>query len=637
MPIKVLTVKVLDAETGRPVRAEIRFFFPVAGDYKRRIRHTDEHGRSTVRIPGEKEKITVKVIVRVPTYREFGLGADESSFEVKAGEPREVEIALRRAPSVRGRLVNEEGEPISGASIDLVLSGPDWGSAPHAVALSIVGGNTLREPPPMKTNKDGRFQVLHLHPDQAEEWHARYLLTFHHPRYMMTRVQAVEKLPARDGWIDLKVVMPYGVKASGVVRLPSGKCLPGGEISFMEEDARVERAAKINSRGRFSAPGLMPGRYVMKIKGDACAPFSQDDFDVPADGLRGLAFVVEPSATFRGRFVGERGSTVADQEFWVIDSEARTQQKLVSNTRGRFVVRGLNPSRKFHLEVPRKFEQDYQPSDSPVTIVLGESQTITGTVKVKDTGRAPDAPFHISYHGPGYSTGQDFEAGRDQYELKRVPPGTYELAVYGERWMAETYRVKVPIGGRKRGLPIRLKKGATLSGRIEDAASGRPISGAAVEVRAAVKGILGFYDKKKTETDTEGRFRVRGLGNRPYRVHISHPRYASEVIEGFEIAQGQKAGRLGVGLRRGGKIRGVVIGEDGRPAAELLVKAKFADDRWYPYPLPECLTDRDGKFELKHVPPGKSTVSAENAQKVVEVTDRRTRTVKLTLGRTGSS
>lgn len=624
MATTTLSGTVTNTETGKPIRAEIRFLYQLGNKTRRRIVQTGTDGRFSLRVRGVRDSVYVVIVARAPRYREkiFGMRGQEERVVLQAGEGRVMNVELSPGPTVRGRVTNEEGKPISRVDVQLTLAGPTWCSWPHA-----FGVGDLREPAPIRTDAEGRFMVPHLHVDEAQQRQARYVLTFRHPKYVMTNVQAVEQLPQEGGWIDLHVVMPRGVSAAGKVVLTSGRPLGGGEIEFFVAERRADepccvptrKTARINSRGRFAIHGLEPRTHNVMIHGDHCAPFFQDDLELPAKGPKEFRFTVEPGAVFSGRLVDEHGRPMPGQEL-----RADARAGLCSDKDGRFEIRGLTPRSEFLLRVPRRFEARYRPEDSPVEIVLGEPQSIHGTAREERTSAPPSAPYRLWYRGTGYSAGQDFEAGQSRFELPRVPPGKHELFVVGQDWVAEARSVRVPIGGLKRGLSLRLRKGATLAGQVLDAKSGRPVAGAKVKTRARVPGILCVIDEKGTETDGDGRFRVAGLGERPYFVHVSHPGYASATVDDFEVKPGQRRKRLQIALVRGGRVAGKVVSPEGQPLPQQLVKLSYADGRPHPFPLPEGLTDDEGRFRLKHVPLGELTAHIGDVKRNVTVATGKT-------------
>jgi hypothetical protein len=188
---------------------------------------------------------------------------------------------------------------------------------------------------------------------------------------------------------------------------------------------------------------------------------------------------------------------------------------------------------------------DLFPSD-PIALVAGSSNTLRFTrgggiegVVVDECG-GPVASYLVaveSYVGPATArvpTGQTktIQDPRGAFAWADIPAGRYVLTASSEgRPPARSGLIEVESGRTTAHVRITLGHGAKLSGRILDAVTRRPISGATVTLDAltqtAAQGI------KPARSDDQGSFSLEGAPPGPFSVRVARDGYRARIVTGL--------------------------------------------------------------------------------------------------------
>jgi hypothetical protein len=171
------------------------------------------------------------------------------SEDVNTDSNNPVVIKLSDGGRIKGKVVNDAGQPIKGAKV---------------LALSMAGGTMIQgaylhepfisEDGAVKTGNDGVFVIKHLTPGKES-------IKVIHPDYAYSIVNDIE---VKEGQIteDINVVMPAGGAVEGYVYNPQGKAQPNITLYFQDiyrrSDEKTGRFATVTTdiNGYYRVGGL---------------------------------------------------------------------------------------------------------------------------------------------------------------------------------------------------------------------------------------------------------------------------------------------------------------------------------------------------------------------------------------------
>ncbi|MFN3200961.1 MAG: carboxypeptidase regulatory-like domain-containing protein [Bradymonadia bacterium] len=386
--------------------------------------------------------------------------------------------------------------------------------------------------------------------------------------------------------------------------------IPGVTVRLVVE-GKPHKTTLTNAAGEYTLKGV-PGRpdvLEFSATGYESETFEEPSFPkdprvrwdvemVPAPGLYGRVVVQGPAGTLTpvsDAWVGvRRGGTLSA----TLDRMRRWRSEAATRTdfSGRFALdidtetneTGLWSLEARHAQYGRV--REVIEGAKEVTLVLPGGGYISG--RVVDPEGDPVAEFSVSTSGLVYGVGgpkaQSFEAGTGAFRLGPLSEGKHTLwAVASGFQPGEVKGIEVKVNEETSGVVITLKPSMTLSGRITDFKTGRPVEGALV--RPAEWQSRTLAESVSAYSDENGNYRLPSLPG---------PRTSIVVqAEGYrEVLAGGVAGQPGDQLRRdfamspiedeespGSELtgigavlmrtrEGIYIRElvDGGPAAELL-------------------------------------------------------------------
>jgi 5-hydroxyisourate hydrolase-like protein (transthyretin family) len=252
---------------------------------------------------------------------------------------------------------------------------------------------------------------------------------------------------------------------------------------------------------------------------------------------------------------------------------------------------------------------------SNVDAALAQGGQISGTVIDGTTGRPAQGvsvgAIDNSGNGPVFATTD--AAGH--YTLSGLSPTTsYRVAFYpagGSQLAGEYYpggasletatRVPVTAGQTTPNINETLSQGASISGRVTDAATGYPIGNVGVTLFDAAGRQVYTFNGGSTEAD--GTYHLTNLAPGAYRV-----KFASEGALAFQyyastltLSAGQDVTNIDAALTPGGTLEGVVTdAATGEGLAEVSVGVFDAKGNYVSFGT----TDPSGRYEIAGLAPG---------------------------------
>lgn len=547
---------------------------------------------------------------------------------------------------LKGRVVDEHGEPLAGADI-LVLNSKsyEWVESSERTKATRDDLNALAKG---KTGAEGGFEirgdgypnVLVISQDSmAPTW---FFIEYDEDEFYSLELRTGHSL---SGLVEDENGMPlsqakmllYPIRQRSVINRWSLSVPASG---FFDEKAQKEFES--GEEGLCLLPPLPGGSYRVEILFEgqllSVLPEEIELSQASPDSL--AVFRVAPSWEISGRVLDNIGASVEGVTVTVSgesEKNHRVRRKTRTDREGYFQY-------KMQVEAPITLflkkegyaddvSRSLYPKDFPVHATLYPFGGVEG--KVIDPAGDPVAELLLR----GKWWEENPEENMQEHEGKMVlppfrrlikhdfselaggrflygelVPGFYELVFRSgdfQPWIIKNLEIKpgvVSALGRHR-----LEAGISLTGSVTDS-HGSPVSGAEVKVMKSLYRAQAAEDFSDT-SQTGGGYEMTGLSQGKYYVRAEHPDYAlGEVVELDVDDEALRSGELSQDfvLFQGATVWGVVLDEEGVPAAKAGVSYPKTPGNLFSRESVTC--DANGNFEMTHVPPGEKsfTVSFES-------------------------
>lgn len=520
-------------------------------------------------------------------------------IELEEGRESIAQFTLARAARLRGRVVDEEGRPVS----DAELTGQRLrGGAPLHESFDERGYWYTR------SDRSGLFSVDDA-PRGRLDFRVKAAGFLPHKVDLSAPGEVTVKL-VRGGTIDLHVVDDGGAPFPGARVTAITPHPEGGE--------RVRFRGETDADGRYTFSGLPNGPYRVVAQ---IVPRSEGaahdhvrtvaaDASVEAPGRAVIRLRFEKGRAIVGRVVEEgSGRGLAGVEVSArdtmedppVDRDSDVSYPVsggaaITDTTGRFEIRHLRASS--HRLDPYLDGFTYQgdetltrPGDGTVLLRLRPDPRLKG--RVVDEMGAPLKAFSVGRHTVRS------EDGRFDLAWERDGSGDvlFEAAGY-----AATQKRLPPMEGPGIDLGVVvLARGRTVQVTVVDV-GGRPVRSAQVKVGVPSAEHRWKMDMTVAEgiTEADGIAVLGNVPDTPVQVLVS-----SEVLTSALAALPPETSQLRVALGSGGRIEGIVRNAEGAPVRNVLVTASsFSLFR-------QRHTGADGRYVIDGLPPDEYSVYLE--------------------------
>lgn len=375
-----------------------------------------------------------------------------------AGEESEVDLGvveLLPAVAIEGRIVNEQGAPVSGARV-LVSLLVEAGSLGHRGVGEIRSG------------EEGRFRVPDLARGDVVE------LRVEHAEYG-TRVLSEIIAPTPR---PLEIVLPLRTSLAGRVLDEAGQPVAGAQVLARPEGTRtpmllymastgIDPRGQTDGEGRFEIAEVEPGRLRVIVRANGYQPATRSSIEAPPGArIEGLQIVLESGANVSGRVLDAEGRAV--QGTWVEGPGARQR----TGGDGGYRLEGLVPGRHrisaWHPETDRRATVEIDlgaESLEGVDLVFDPAFSLSGKVTDSSGELVADALIRVwSPDNATVRTGASHEDG--SFRIPSVGDGVYGISASREGLGPSATREVEVRGESVRGLDLTLPEGAVVAGRV---------------------------------------------------------------------------------------------------------------------------------------------------------------------------
>lgn len=385
---------------------------------------------------------------------------------------------------------------------------------------------------------------------------------------------------------------------------PKGSSHTDSKNSSDSNSSELEKRRKARRSGEFdNTPASMSGKVVAA------------DGNAPIEG----AIVSLALRKIDGGLVGQAGQSSAPLTT-TTDSAGRFQ---IENLKpGRYSVsttsRGFKPQSLDGIRVEGGQERD----DVNFALEAG-GHLVTGVVT--DIGGGPvgfafvrarkNGDFSVSaiFRAPLAATSND----NGEYELN-LDDGSYTFEVFHEDYRTE--RKSVAVGGQDRRVDFVLTPGSVIEGVVLRSGDDKPVAGATVTWNKIGQtggfAISGVTMNSSAETDSEGRFALRGLGSGALELRAYAPHASSPEPTIAELSIAETISDVVVYVDEAFVVSGFVVnkGSEKQAASDVMLGAyNVSPGALFAADTPSA---SDGYFEIHGVQPGSYTVGALAEEKL---------------------
>lgn len=334
--------------------------------------------------------------------------------------------------------------------------------------------------------------------------------------------------------------------------------------------------------------------------------------------ITGITLRLDPSVEYLGRVVDPEGAPVSGAEVRIFDAESVEfalsgfATRHVSDDKGEFQFQapdgsilearraGFSPGRAelgFSAQASHRLVIKLAPSST--TEKLG---TIRGVVVDESGVPIPDAAVvaHPIVDNPAAEGARLNPGGSERtdphgaFTLEGLIDGSYSIVASDGDHASATER-SVHTGDA----PIRLvlTGGASLTGRVTDAATGAPIPAISV-VLAKRTGLLSQVEKTATSFDSEGRYTVRHIAAGTYVVTVTAEGYAPSPDREVAIERDTTSD---FSLTRGARLVGEVRDSKTKTPieqAKVSLEGQYGSSQGAAALSPSAVSDKSGHFEV---------------------------------------
>lgn len=509
----------------------------------------------------------INLLVRAPGFLPAGVrGARAPNREPLA-------VRLETAALLRGRVIDEEKQPVPGARLELVVK------TDHPVARLAV------------TERDGSFEI-------SDAPRGSGALDVQAQGFVPIEDLDVT-LPRPQPGSDLILTLERGAVLNGHVSLTDGTPVAGARISAAGSSAFSD------DDGAYAVEGVAPGPAIVSVSHSSYRRFSKEMVIEP--GANQLDVTFGPGVEVAGRIVDERGAPVSGA--WVqLSSQPRgeLEYRARAATDGTFrlspVAQGRYRLRAGHEDYsPAELKRLVLVADEPVgglEMALSQGGAIVGRVLGLKREELAQVAIRAESAGKAYPAALDSEG---RYEVRRLEPGDYLIRaslLAGQRQVQA--RVSLEPGQREVTRDLEFSRRLTLSGQVLH--GDEPLPEAALTLRGNQVAV-----ERSIVTDHQGGFRFEDLEPDTYALGLNHPGQHLVHNENVDLAGDRE---IVIRLRTATVSGRVQNGENGNPVPGALLLLRHDADAEGPEFLISGGTGQDGSFLLSQVPPGTYRLTA---------------------------
>jgi thiol-disulfide isomerase/thioredoxin len=588
----------------------------------------DSAGKITLQFPSQTE--SMRLWVTRASYVSQFVSFGEGDSEKKKPFPKQFEFQLAHGSKISGIVVDESDQPIPDVNVrvGLTVGKPDYSANPQPIinietkAVTDKAGKwSINIAPAKQPGKDVQFRLMFTHDDYISDTE---------PGQLQFQQNLTTSM-LRDG--TARIVLRRGRSVQGTVINTAGDPVTKGIVVWNDSPyfSRSVNETKLDKSGHFKTITLPPGKHPVTVVAPGYMPVRQI---VNVDqSLNELTFALKPGKRLTLKIVDSTGKPVPRA---IVSLQGWRGAKSLYNVRHSNVLNSGIPNRADENGI---FTWDWAPAD-PVTyhirgksgaksitlvatekphlIQLDRPLTVSGTVTDARTGK-PISKFRaipVVEFRPDFLTTsfQNTVTGKDgKYEI------TLDTSIDDRRHLirieADGYRSMLSDSsfGLVEG-PVTqnfsLEPAPARKGKVVDS-DGKPVANASIRIGTPsivpiISNNVSDPQGMPSNTLAGGQFEIAATSE-PTRIRATHESGYAEVLRQPD----EEIGTLV--LQPWASISGRLMQSD-KPVGGETIQFKPIQER----PLGSArlqdsytaLTDENGRFELKQLPPIAGSVRA---------------------------
>lgn len=407
-----------------------------------------------------------------------------------------------------------------------------------------------------------------------------------------------------DNGAERTVIKPTGDttnfsnRLEGTVIDREGNKVAGAEVilDFQSSEILFEVAARnrkpgrkttTNSNGQYAFENVMPSDfYTLYVSHSDFCPEKTTNVVVKLENISKEPPIVMKKGSALSGYVRDTGGAPVQGAELILDinmfshSPGPERQVAISDEAGYYIIPHVPAGMKTLIAVADGFGtqafgaitfngRDPRTKD----IELEVAALIAGKVTDAATGQPIENAdvLALNYTNSSRSSRDFARTGKDgSFSLERLSPGDYTLMVNAFGYNNDRL-LRVQTG--ELNVALELQRKAHVSGTVVGHDTGRALAAGELQLRAVHKGTELTSRVDVTGTFENGEFTLVDVPGGEYLIEASAIAlgYAPTFSEPFTVTDGQDLSGVNIRVRRGGKIRGRIVDENGSPVAGALV------------------------------------------------------------------
>lgn len=494
--------------------------------------------------------------------------------ETAVGAHLTLDLNLHEGARLRGRVLDEAGDPIEGAEVIAEVGSIFFGQ----------GGQRARDG---ETDAQGRFDLHHVASGQVQLRASAY-------GYIHSSVTL--ELFEGDDREGIELVLSRGASLAGVVRWPDGTPAEGARVAASFDLSQLSGPAAFNAMRGASGSTSADAEGQFHLSGLGAGPFTV------------RAWVGSPPSSAPGSEIPFLEATV----------EAPPEAVATLDDPGNDTTEAAAESAQGNDRFGRARIDHVGPGTLDLVLELQPPSTLSGRVVDGNGDPIPACRVQASLSPGGnlanFLSAQTLQDDVDNpdghFEISDLEAGTWRL-VATSRGFARPEAQVLEIGHAEQieGIEIVLLPAARVSGRVLDP-DGNPVEDAQVAQRIDIANLqeltLDNGSRPEARSREDGTFDLRGLPIGTLSLVANSPHFAESEAFTAELASAEHLEDVVLTLRRGARITGEVFDVEGElsEGTTVMTQTPVGGDQ------KRTVTDENGTFEFEHVTPGKRQVIA---------------------------